>query len=474
MTTNHDAQSAAPANCPALEHAVVRFIQELKYEHLDATAHAGVNRLMRDQLALQIGISKMPWSEQLLEYATGQQRPGKSRVSASALTMSAADAAFVNASYGHGFEYDDAHGPSYSHPGSCVIPAALAIGEELGSSLEEVITAMVAGYEVYSRLGLLAAPDLLQRGYHPHGTLSNFGAAAVAAKLRGFDAETTLQALAIALSHVSGTTEYSSTGGSIKRIHAGIGTRNGMVAADMAKAGITGPRAFLSGNKGFFRTLLQRPAGNTPEQRFALDRPFEISTVWLKAYCACYCTHAYIDALRPFAERRAEVTDVQLKITPHFNVVVGTANANAYEPLNIEHVQFSLPIQAAFALLGKGNGYAIHRDYLAGKVDMEPVITMARSIRITEEPALEKQYPGKFVADVTVTFKDGNSVHVFVEDPIGTDTNPMPEHEQDAKFMELTSDTLGAARAQKLLATLRVLDPAMKAAELTGMGTSQD
>ncbi|WP_043288702.1 MmgE/PrpD family protein [Paraburkholderia oxyphila] len=469
----HDTPSTVPANCPPLEQAVVRFIQELKYEHLDAPAHAGVSRLMRDQIALQIGISKMPWSAQLLKYATSQQRPGKSRVSASTLTMSAADAAFVNGSYGHGFEYDDAHGPSYSHPGSCVIPAALAIGEELGSSLEEVITAMVAGYEVYARLGVLAQPDLLQRGFHPHCTLSNFGAAAVTARLRGFDAETTLHALAIALSHVSGTTEYTSTGGSIKRIHAGIGTRNGMAAADMARAGITGPRAFLSGNKGFFRTLLQRPAGEAPEQRFALDRPFEIGTVWLKAYCACYCTHAYIDALRPFAERRAEIADVHLKITPHFNVVVGTANANAYEPKNIEHVQFSLPIQAAFTLLGMGNGYPVHRDYLAGKVEMAPVIAMARSIRITEEPALERQYPGRFVADVTVTFKDGRSEHVFVEDPIGTDRNPMPEHEQDAKFMELTGDTLGAARAQKLLATLREMDPSMKAAELTNMWTAE-
>ncbi|WP_433705298.1 MmgE/PrpD family protein [Paraburkholderia sacchari] len=469
MTATHASPSSVPANCPPLEQALVRFIQELKYEDLDAHAHAGVNRLMRDQIALQVGISKMPWSEQLLNYASAQQRPGKSRVSACALTMSAADAAFVNGSYGHGFEYDDAHGPSYSHPGSCVIPAALAIGEELGSSLEEVITAMVAGYEVYARIGMLAAPDLLQRGFHPHGTLSNFGAAAVAAKLRGFDAETTLHALAIALSHVSGTTEYTSTGGSIKRIHAGIGTRNGMAAADMARAGITGPRAFLSGNKGFFRTFLQRTAGEAAEQRFAPDRPFEIGTVWLKAYCACYCTHAYIDALRPFAARRDEIADVHLKITPHFNVVVGTANANAYEPKNIEHVQFSLPIQAAFTLLGKGNGYPIHRDYLAGKVEMAPVIEMARSIRITEEPALEKDYPGKFVADVTVTFKDGRSEHVFVKDPIGTDTNPMPEHEQDAKFMELTADALGTARAQKLLGTLRTLDPAMKAADLTAM-----
>ena len=459
------------AQCPPLEQAVVRLIRELRFEHLDDAAHAGVNRLMRDQIALQIGTSRMPWSRQLLEYVATQHRPGRSRVAASPLAMSAPDAAFVNGSYGHGFEYDDAHGPSASHPGSCVIPAALAIGEELGASLEEVITALVAGYEVYTRIGVLAAPDLLRRGFHPHAMLSNFGAAAVVAKLRGFDAETTLHALAIALSHASGTTEYTSTGGSIKRIHAGIGTRNGMVAADMARAGITGPRAPFSGNKGFFRTFLQRGPGEGAEQRFRLDRPFEIGTVWLKAYCACYCTHAYIDALRPFAARQAEITDVHLKIAPHFNVVVGTANANAYEPRNIEHVQFSLPVQAAFALRGMGNGYRVHRDYLAGQLDMGPVIATARSIRISEEPALEKDYPGKFVADVTVGFRDGSTQRVFVEDPIGTDRNPMPEAGQDAKFMELTSEVLGTGRAQALRDTLRQMDRRMNASELTAMCT---
>jgi len=463
-----------PANCPPLEQAVVHFIQNLRYEHIDVATHVGISRLMRDQLALQVGISQMPWSQQLLDYATGQQRVGVSRVAASAQTMGAPDAAYVNGSYGHGFEYDDAHGPSESHPGSCVIPAALAIGEELGSSLEEVITAMVAGYEVYASIGVLASPDLLKRGFHPHGTLSNFGAAAVAAKLRGFDAETTLHALAIALSHTSGTTEYTSTGGSIKRIHAGIGTRNGMVAADMARAGITGPRAPFSGNKGFFKAFLQRAPAEDAAARFAPDRPFEIATNWLKAYCACYCTHAYIDALRPFAARRADIADVHLKIAPHFNVVVGTANANAYEPRNIEHVQFSLPIQAAFALLGLGNGYRIHRDYLAGRVDMVPVIAMARGIRISEEPALAQNYPGKFVADVTVTFRDGSSQHAFVEDPIGTDRNPMPEAEQDAKFLELTADVLGAARAQLLLAALRRMDPKMRAAELMALCAAPD
>lgn len=470
---NNTAQtSTSPTNCPPLEQAVVRLVQEFTLDQLDDAARAGLGRLMRDQIALQIGIASMPWSRQVLSYAIAQQRPGNSRVAASNVTLAAVDAAFVNGSYGHGFEYDDAHGPSASHPGSCVIPAALAIGEELGSTLGEVLAAIVVGYEVYTRIGVLAAPDLLKRGFHPHAVLSSFGAAAVAARLRKFDAETTLHALSIALSHASGTTEYTSTGGSIKRIHAGIGTRNGMVAADMARVGITGPRSFLSGSKGFFRTFLQRSAGEGAEAAFALDRPFEIGTVWLKAYCACYCTHAYIDAIRPFAERREAIASIQAGIHPAFNVVVGTANANAYVPSNIEHVQFSLPTQMAFALLGLGNGFRVHNDYLNERIDMQPVLEVARAIQISEAPELEQRYPGKFVADVTVSFKDGSTEHVFVEDPIGSLANPMSEAVQDAKFLELTAEVLGSERAKVLLGALRELDPRMKVGDLTALFTA--
>lgn len=461
--------SHTPEHCPPLEQAVVRFIRELRFEALGADVLAGVSRLMRDQLAVQVGSSQVPWSRQVLAFARAQQRPGRSRVTASDLTMSAVDAAFVNAVYGHGFEYDDAHRASASHPGCCVVPTALALGEELGSTLEEVITAIVAGYEVYTRIGVLAAPDLLKRGFHPHAVLSHFGAAAVTAKLRGLDAETTLHALSIALSHACGTTEYTSTGGSVKRVHAGIGVRNGMVAAGMAQAGITGPRAFLSGNKGFFRTFLQRGAGEQAEERFAPARAFEICKVWLKPYCCCGCIHAYIDAMRPFAERRGEITGVQVRIQPSANVVVGTANANAYAPQNIEHVQYSLPTQLAFALHGRGNGYQVHRDYLEGRIDMGPVLETARRIEVTEAPELDQRYPGKFVADITVAFRDGRQQHAFVEDPIGTLENPMPEGEQDAKFLELTTGILGGERARALLAALRTLDPRMEAADLMGM-----
>ncbi len=466
MQTSSNAPAALD-QCPPLERSVVEFILGLTPESLSAQVRAGANLLLRDQIALQVGCSQLPWSQRLLSFATARQSPGRSRIVGGEQAASAADAAFVNACYGHGFEYDDAHRASASHPGSCVVSAALAIGEELGSSMADVMTALVAGYEVYTRIGVLAAPGLLRRGFHPHAVLSNFGAAAVAAKLYGFDAETTLHALSIALSHASGTTEYTSTGGSIKRIHAGIGTRNGILAAELARLGITGPRAFLTGRKGFFQTFLQRSAGEAPERAFAPERTFEITKVWIKPYCACGCTHAYIDAMQPFAGRLADITGITLGIQPSANVVVGSANANAYTPANIEHVQYSLPVQAAFALHGLGNGYRVHRDYLDGKVDMDRVLKTARLVEMIEEPALDERYPGKFVADVTVSYGDGTTEHRFIEDSRGTPENAMPPDVHDRKFLDLTSLVLGASRAAALLAYLKGADDSRTAAGIT-------
>lgn len=458
--------AGTPSECPPLEAAVVRFILGLSFDDLSEDVRAAVSLLLRDQLAVQIGSSRLPWSRQVLAFAMQRHLPGRSSVTAGAVRTSAADAAFVNAVFGHGFEYDDAHQASASHPGCCVVPAALAIGEELDVALEDVITAIVVGYEVYTRIGTLAAPDLLTRGFHPHAVLANFGAAAVAAKLHKLDAETTLHALSIALSHASGTTEYTSTGGSVKRVHSGIGVKNGMQSAALAKAGITGPRAFLSGNKGFFRTFLQRGAGADAERRFDPAQGFEIEKVWIKPYCCCGCNHAYIDAIRPYAHRLADIESVQLKIQRTANTVVGAANVNAYQPKNIEHIQYSVPVQMAFALHGHGNGYRAHSDYLEGRLEMESVMATARRVGMVEAPELDAAYPGKFVADVTVGFRDGTSEHTFVAGSFGTPDNPMPEADHDAKFLELTCDVIGTDRARTLLGALKRLDPGMRAAEL--------
>lgn len=456
----------------SLEQAVAQFVTTFDLGTLTQGGRDGVKRLMQDQLGLQVGCSRLPWCRQVERYALSQARPGRSRIVASDRLVSAADAAFLNATFGHSFEYDDAHRESASHPGSCVVSTALAVGEELDAPLDEVVAAIVVGYEVYTRIGCLAAPDLLTRGFHPHAILSTFGAAAATARLRGLDERTTWHALAIALSHAAGTTEYTSSGGSVKRVHSGIGTRSGIIAVDMASAGITGPLDYLTGPKGFYRAFLQRPVAAGALSWFEPSAPFQIEKVWIKPHLCCGCIHAYIDAARTLRERAGEITGIRIRIQSSANTVVGNKNVHAYAPETIEHVQYSLPVQMAFTLLGLGNGYQVHLGYLDGKIDLSPngrILQLARTIEIIEDPELDRRYPGKFVADVTATFRDGTSSHVFVEDSAGTVENPLSQAMLDEKFDEIATAVLDRDRSAALLQAIKSLDGAARAASLTAL-----
>ncbi|MCD2197662.1 MmgE/PrpD family protein [Actinomycetospora endophytica] len=454
---------------PPVEAALGALVAELEFDALPAEALAGARRLMQDQLALQVGCETLPWCRAVIDYARGSHAPGRSRVVVTGDAMSAGDAAFVNATLGHSFEYDDAHRASSSHPGSTVVSAALAIGEEDGASMRDVLLGIVAGYEAYTRVGVLAAPDLLERGFHPHALLAPFGAAAVVARMRGFDAEQTTHALAIAMSHSAGTTEYTSSGGSVKRVHAGIGTRNGIRAAEMAAAGITGPLAYLTGSKGFLPVFKGRPFADDAVERFAPDRPFEITKVWIKPYCCCGCCHGFVDGARTFVGRADDIDAVELGIQSGGDVVVGNRNVNAYSPSALEQLQYSLPFQFALAATGHGNGFTTHHDYFEGRLKLlgdaaerssthqgadGDVARLAQRVRITPKPDLDTAYPGKWVADIAVTFRDGTTERLFVEDSTGTSENPIPQDELDAKARDLTVGRLGPEQTEALLAAI--------------------
>src|SRR5262249_30870928 len=148
-------------------------------------------------------------------------------------------------------------------PLSCVIPrrppsrpTALAIGEMTGASGGQVLAAIVAGYEVMTRVGNAINSGAARmahhrKGYHPTATCGVFGAAAIAAKLTGLSADGIAAALGVAGSLAGGLAGSLTAGSDVWRAHGGIAAHNGALAALLAGAGLTGPRAVLDGRKGF-------------------------------------------------------------------------------------------------------------------------------------------------------------------------------------------------------------------------------
>jgi 2-methylcitrate dehydratase PrpD len=450
-----------------LERAVAEFVVRFSITDIDSEAFGTAKALIKDQLALQLGASQLPWSRQVRSFVR-KPRPGRSTVAAESVLMDAADAAYLNATYGHGFEYDDVAGNA--HPGCCVVPVALAIAEDVGATLEQMVVAMVAGYEVYVRIGRIGSPDLLNNGWQPHSVLANFGAAAVAAKLYGFDVEQTHHALAIAMSHCSGTTEYTSTGGSIKRVHAGIAARNGIESAELARAGITGPRRYLTGNKGFYRTFIRKSIGHEARSEFARDRPLLLKQMWIKAYCSCGANHVYIDAMKRLQHRAADIVEVDTLIQTMTDACVGTKNEHRYLPRNIEELQYALPVQMALAALGKGNGYATHRSFLEGELKLDEdsdVIRLARKIKLRVSPDLDQRHVRDFVAELTARFGDGTSEHIFLDVAKGMPANPFTPEEHRAKLNELAYVVVGKPQADRLFDLVERLEPTMPVSELT-------
>src|SRR5258706_7780906 len=167
-------------------------------------------------------------------------------------------AALANGALAHAFELDGATKPSIgAHPGATIFPAALAVAQERGFTGRDLLTAFVAAAEVVVRIGRATRKSNEARGFHAPGTTGPFGAAVAVGRLLGFDSGKMANALGIAGSLSSGLVQFSraGTGGMVKRLHFGRAAEGGLLAANLADRGFTGPHDVIEGEFGFLRVF---------------------------------------------------------------------------------------------------------------------------------------------------------------------------------------------------------------------------
>lgn len=369
---------------------------------------------------------------------------------------SPAAAALFNGMLGHSLDFDDTHSDSSTHPSAPVVPAALAAAEVTGASGRDLLTAIVAGYEVMLRLGNALDPTAhYARGFHPTATAGVFGAAAAAGRLFGLDPDEMGSAFGVAASQAAGSLQFLVNGAWNKRYQVGAAAMNGLIAASLAREGFLGARDAIEGTHGLLVGYTDHPH---PEKAVAgLGTVWETMKIGLKPYPACRYTHAAVDGLLALRAEMGLTPDNtgRIRIGLHRNgiTLTGVPLPEKRRARSIVEGQFSMPFAAAVALKLGRFGWDDY-DQLA-RSDIESICDRVDVIR--DESLEGLSHP--FGATLAVETAEG----VFerrIQDPSGEPgTFPSPEALR-AKFIGLAAPVMndGADSLHARLLGLPTLD----------------
>ncbi|MBB5049930.1 2-methylcitrate dehydratase PrpD [Rhodopseudomonas rhenobacensis] len=373
-------------------------------------------------------------------------------------------AALLNGALGHSLDFDDTHADSSLHPSAPVVPAAFAVGELVGASGAEVLTAIVAGYEVCCRLGNALDPTShYARGFHPTATAGTFGAAAAAAKLFKLTPEQIIAAFGVAGSQAAGSLQFLVNGAWNKRYQVGAAAMNGVIAATLARQNFVGATQAIEGIHGL---LVGYSDDAHPEKAIAgLGTIYETMKIGVKPYPSCRYTHAALDALIAM-RREHNLTPEQIArvtIGLHRNGITLTGDAaTKRHPRSIVAGQFSMYFTGALALEQGGFGWD---DY--ARLGDPLIDALADKFDVVQDARLEgKTHP--FGAHVAISTEDG--VHVrLIPDPSG-EPNAFPSAEaMTQKFLQLARPVLDGG-AEKFADAMLALERFDRFGDVAALG----
>jgi 2-methylcitrate dehydratase PrpD len=325
-------------------------------EHL--AAHAAdfpthrVDSSVRDHLALDlvdglaaiVGGTRAPGVAQLAKVLVAQAGPGQAQRVASGERYPAIIAAQLNATAGHALDYDDTLDEGGGmHAGALVHSAALAVADELGGVSGEIFVAATAvGLDIAVRLALAPTRDF---GWHRTSAFGIFGVVGAVGRLYGLSQEQFRNAFGIAYSQASGNRQCIADGALSKRLQAGFAARDGIIAVQLAKAGVTGASRVFEGVDGFF-PLYQRGEYDRERVTEGLGERLLSSRISLKPYPCGRNLHGLLDATAR-ARSAHEGREIE-RIDVHIEAK-SFARASLTWPEHVVAAQFSIPFAVALS-----------------------------------------------------------------------------------------------------------------------------
>ena len=440
---------AAPA------HQAARLIEYLAGLSADAIPRAAVDNAkgcLLDAIGCGLFGASQPWSKIIAAQLFAEQSHGASSVFGHGAPLAAPAAALCNGTAIHGFEIDDLLPAALIHPGTVIIPAVLAAAESVDTSGEQLLRAIIIGYEATARLSLAMGMQASNQGFHKTSVVGPVASAIAAGCVLKLSAAHINHAAGIAASMSSGVKAYVAGGGMVKRMHAGWAASSGVRAALLAREGFTGPAGGVDGRYG----LLDVFGGATaqPDQLTQkLGAQWAINDVWFKVYPICGWVQGVVQLLgdmRRDSHGAQPIAADQIK-----KVVVGTSrfavnhNSNP-KPTDTMEAQYSIPYCSALALTrDPGDPRAFDADGYTNPA----LLAIASRVETRVDDECDAVYPQRFGSRVQLHLEGGVVKEALTLDPHGTPADPCSAAELTAKFSRLAAlsplpvDSAAIARA---------------------------
>ena len=428
--------------------AVAAFARQKKYDKLSQELIDKVKKHLLDTIGCCIHGSGTAWAKIVADYVICQGGRDEASLWLREFKGPANTVALALGVMAHSYELDDYHGGAKLHPGAVIIPAAIPVAEKLGSTGRDLICALIAGYEVMVRSSLAAGPlAARKRGWHLTGICGTLGAAAAVGCLMELDEKRMAHALGLAGTQSAGLFAFNCNGADSKRFHPGRSAQSGVIAAELADKGLTGPDEiyeFLDG--GFCSAFSDAP--KLEELTRELNNDYVTKGVSIKPYACCASTHSSIDAIRDMVHMHQIGPNDVKEIIVYNHSIVKLQTSWRYEPISPMQAQMNMEYCVAVAL---AEGNVGPDKFRADKIADSKLVELAHKVRFEIDPEIEKIYPRSFPGRVAIRLNDGSTVEHKVSGPKGSPENPITLKEVEEKFFSLVDPIIGHAKANKIV-----------------------
>lgn len=428
-----------------------RFVAGLRFDMLPAEAIKTVRLGFTDCIACMI----TGWSQPVTRTAArglGIAHDG-ANTPISSLQAAAPERALVYGVASHAIDYDDTG--LAGHPSAILVPTILAEAAETGADGRAMMTAYVAGYEIWAEMTRRDADQLHRKGWHPTAMLGTIAAAAAVASLRGHDAAMATRTLGVAASLAGGI--VGNFGSMTKPYQVGRAAQSGLLAAKLAEAGLTSTDTAIEDDLGFLRAI--SPKGNvdtaTPA-KFGQDWGILRAGINIKLYPVCYAAHRAIDAVIDM--RKAN--PVKAEDVEAIDLEIGETQAEilrVHRPTNGLDAKISGEFAMASAIVAGACGNAELTDSFVNRPDVQDLI---RKVRIVTTSERDDHEPAHSPFDrVTLHMRGGGKLTTeAVKRPRGHFQRGVETEAMWKKFEDCVKPTLGERGTRALFDTIQALD----------------